>query len=76
MQTLWQDLRCGARRLFRSFINCIYGAAIGVRGKESINRTRITRMTRIVADKTKKVLCQSALSASSAFYMFYQSVHR
>jgi hypothetical protein len=51
-----------------SFINCIYGSAIGGRGTERINGTQMTRMTRIIAGKTKKVQRQSALSASSAFY--------
>ena len=49
------------------------GSAIGVRSKERFNRTRMTRMRRIIADKTEKDLRQFALSASSAFY---ESVHR
>jgi len=56
----------------RPVINGIYGPAIGVRSKDRINGTRITLMTRIIADKTPKDQCQSAESASSAFY---ESVH-
>src|SRR5262245_17528306 len=56
----------------RSVINCIYGPAIGVRSKDRINGTRMTLMTRIIADKTPKDQCQSAESASSAFY---ESLH-
>src|SRR5215475_5205916 len=56
----------------RSVINCKYGPAIGDRGKDRINGTRMTLMTRIIADKTPKDQCQSAESASSAFY---ESVH-
>jgi hypothetical protein len=56
------------RHMFRLVINCVYGSAIGVRSKEGVNGTRMTRMTRIIADKTLKDQRQSALSASSAFY--------
>jgi hypothetical protein len=43
-------------------------AAIGVLGKEHINRTRMNQAPRTITDKTQKDLRQSALSASSAFY--------
>jgi hypothetical protein len=36
-------------------INCVYSPAIGVRRKERINGTRMTLVTRIVADKTQKI---------------------
>jgi hypothetical protein len=36
--------------------------------KERINGTRLTLMTRIIADKTPEDQRQSASSASSAFY--------
>jgi|RhiMethySRZTD1v2_1073278.scaffolds.fasta_scaffold62514_2 hypothetical protein len=36
--------------------------------KECVNRTRMTRIRRIIADEAKKDQRQSALSASSAFY--------
>src|SRR5262245_900194 len=49
--------RKGERRRLRmpgltrlSDINCICGSATGVRSKEHDNRTRMTRMTRIIAD--------------------------
>jgi hypothetical protein len=58
-----------AQRSFRSVINCVYGSAIGVRSKERINGTLMTRMTLIIADKTIKDQRQSASSA------FYKPVH-
>jgi hypothetical protein len=58
-----------APRRLRLFINCIYGSAIGVRSKERINRTRMTLMTLIIADKTLKDQRQSASS------VFYEPVH-
>jgi CubicO group peptidase (beta-lactamase class C family) len=45
----------------------------GSRIEERVNGTLMTRITRIIADKTKKDQRQSALSVSSAFY---QLVHR
>jgi hypothetical protein len=47
-------------------------SSIGVRSKERVNGTRMTRITQIIADKIQKGQRQSASSASSAFY---QRVH-
>jgi hypothetical protein len=52
----------------KSDIKRVYGPAIGVRSKERINGTRMTLLTRIIADKTPNDQRQSALSAPSAFY--------
>src|SRR5262245_7088091 len=51
-----------------SVINRKYRSAIGARSKEHDNGTRMTRIRRIIADKTQKDQRQSASSASSAFY--------
>jgi hypothetical protein len=62
---------CGgasAAHFFSPIKFAILRAAFIVLGKERINRTLMTLIERIIADKTKKVQRQSALSASSAFY--------
>src|SRR5262249_46270004 len=59
-------------RLINLFRRCLAGYYGDYQISVRVDRTRMTRITRIIADKTKKDQRQSALSVSSAFY---QPVH-
>ena len=61
-------IRISGRVSSRQARSSLIGPSGVVTQKECVNRTRMTRIRRIIADKAKKDQRQSALSASSAFY--------